>query len=391
MANRTQPESPHQDRLRLNDKAAISKPMVPHHEHVRLHQLQPTMRLPEHFKPHLHPAGASEEARSPAASSPVIENDARSEVSPLQCGSVPPDPNYNPAHDPFLQPPQEFVPPLEIAIPVMIAIEEEEATEEQRELTESPLRTPEWLQLPVTDSKNKKKKRTRQKVPKNKAITDQSGKGHRSGWFRASDRPTTGGENAPIDLHVSFSEDSPPVFAIKPGTAALYQDLPVLNTVSESTSSTNAPSFHRIVIDPDGRPIYADQEERVDSDLVVGTAMMNVAPCGPEQQDGAIGPSFSFSESYQTSPTIYESSSEQHAAVVKDGVEIGINTEKSPRKGMVRREFQRRFLWFKPGSKAKPSDSAVSKESISNKGKRLEKTAKTMGAEWKQSSGSCMV
>ena len=97
--------------------------MVSQNDHGPFHNVQPTMRVPEHFISHSHPLGLTEEVRGPA-SSPEIEHDARSEISPLQCGSVPPNPYYNPANDPFLQPPQTFIPPLEITIRVLKPIEE---------------------------------------------------------------------------------------------------------------------------------------------------------------------------------------------------------------------------------------------------------------------------
>ncbi|KAG7337984.1 hypothetical protein IV203_020644 [Nitzschia inconspicua] len=390
MAKRAPALSPHQDRQGVGEKKLLERP-IPFNTPVSpVYPLHPAMRTPEHFVPHSAIIGALEDGRDPSPTPGAdAENDEKSDVSSLQCGSVPPNPHYNPAHDPFLLPPQPFTPPTEIVIRIKVVATE--AVEEDRQ-NQSVSPPPEWLQLSdmENDSKIKKAKpRNKRTTTTKKVISDKNGRRRRSSSLTSSDRPKTGRRNAPADLQRSFSDDSLPTFAIKPGMRAqLYQEPPVAEDAPETPPRNNSLLFHRIVIGKHGRPVYADQEEQVELDLADGI------------EPDATGPSYSFSESYQTSPTIYESSSEQQVAIAQDGVEIGSSPllqmselpEQSPphqpRKGMVRREFQRRFLWFTSSSNKKNKNSSTL---AAGKGKSRDRPSKTLSTEWKQSSSSYMV
>lgn len=416
----------------------------------------PAMRVPEHFHPQqpepqhqpqhqLQPQEILALARGAAAAAaaelrdvpPVSalartkddigaednQNDARSEISALKCGSVPPDPYYNPAEDPFLRPVelQIFVPPTEISVRIKMAAVKA-VDEEEGAVTKQPQRTvtppPEWLRLPstnATDGKNKKKKWIRssrhKSARKKDGLMENDRKQRRSTSLEPSSRSMLEGAKCceHAELHRSLSEeDSPPAFAIKPGTAALYQDMPATTPSSPSSYILTPLSPQNIVIGKYGRPMFDYQEEEL--------------PTSATDATDAMIPSLPFSESYDTSPTIiYESSSsERHAAVAQDGVEIGSSTSTSStspskqavpprqrqqrrRKGMVRRELQRRLLWFTSNSNNKkefintkddlqPKSSSSSKGHKSGSSNSRDKKPKAHPLTlWKQSSGSCMV
>jgi hypothetical protein len=418
-------------------------------------------------------------AAPPTSLSPAVMrylHDDRSEVSSLRCGSVPVNPNYDPAKDPFYTT-QQFVVPSEIDIPShkakTIEIPVPEVVEQEGE--ESSLSPPDWLQLPDMKQRNNNKKKPKNK--KDKGDGEQKEKQPtrsskrrisiigRGGGIRRRSFSEEGHDNIHVqrptisqqqqqqqqqeddELHRTYSEESPAAVARKQQQQQQQQRKDVVvGLVQPATPhprhrhTRSSPSsfftMKKIVIAKNGRPVNAKetklrQQQHYDSDnhlkkveqqlspTAVGASIAVVTTCavgtneaqqqtktipldfsnfvhpsyGSSNNKGrllAVETSGSFTDSNQTTPTTQSSSSVGDGVVVmalplmepleeipekktttkkkktakKQNVVASStnmndgkgNSRPSPRKGMVRREFQRRFLWFTNHRKSKKEE-----------------------------------
>jgi hypothetical protein len=405
MATKGQPGSPHFYRQRLDEKVAsattTTKPIhFVNDAHIRL-----AMRVPEHFTPQTTPTTLTSAATdlrdscNPANLESDASYDAKSDVSSLQCGSVPMNPKYNPALDPHLLPPQSFVPPTEITVRLKVEIQELlEEDQGQERVRSTP---PEWLKLPdlKQDSKNKQNKSKLSVLGDGREQNDDGPRHRRISSLTSSAKRI---KKTPA-LRRSFSEDSfsLPSYALKPGTTLLLED-----STWEDPLEILSPSFMPC---RDTTWKKAEQLEKEQEHVVYNVLSPIDSNWEQHEQVGHVmGPSYSysFSDSYETSLTIYDSSSEPLEAVAQMGTEPGSmtllqavpgssehTTSHQPRKGMVRREFQRRFLWFRKSNitnqpNQPPSDRL---KGSNNKSKRKDKTLTPLSTQWKQSPNSCMV
>jgi hypothetical protein len=303
--------------------------------------------------------------------SPQEDDDAKSDVSSLKCGSCPPDPNYNPAKDPFLPGNATMCDPPAI-IEVCMKIQPQAQMEEMTK--------PEWLETPEEKKKRKKAEKKAKKLDKKKNLGS-----HR----RSKSMFSMSGQHddvlKPELVQRSFSEESAP-------TA-------VLKNTNGHRRTVSSPMPHRIVLGKDGRPIYEhqaeaeDEQDAVEDDIPSLSSLKELEhvnyddfkPRADSAGGDAIDPATSFTDSYQTHPTLYESSSEHQRQHQTANTNIS-----SPRKGMVRREFQRRFFFFKKNNST-PAEQPAAKMKASSKKDKTAKTANSTLAEWKQSPSSCMV
>jgi hypothetical protein len=398
-------------------------------------------------------------------------HDDRSEVSSLRCGSVPVNPNYDPAKDPFYTT-QQFVVPSEIDIPShkakTIEIPVPKVVEQEGE--ESSLSPPDWLQLPDMKQRNNNNNNKKPKNKKDKGDGEQKEKQPtrsskrrisiigRGGGIRRRSFSEEGHDNIHLqrpnisqqqqqqqqqqddELHRTYSEESPAAVARKQQQQQQQRKDGVVGLVQPATAhprhrhTRSSPSSFfttkKIVIAKNGRPVNAEEtqqrrrqqqhydagnhQKKVEQQLsptagggttcAVGTNETQqqtktipldfsifVHPSyGSSNNKGrllAVETSGSFTDSNQTTPTTQSSSSVGDGVVVmalplmepleeipekktttktakKQNVVASStnkndgksNSRPSPRKGMVRREFQRRFLWFTHHRKSKKEE-----------------------------------
>lgn len=333
-----------------------------------MHQQQPAtmMRMPEHFAP-------------PRVNDTAIQEDGVSSLGEGTCKVIH-VPNYSPSTDPSISPlARIFVPPESIDILVEVPITPAPAPAVKQKTPQPSTETPDWLKLPQDKkSKMKMKKAIKEQKKKDKK------KHRRSQSLVASSSSHDDAALAKPDIvKTCFSAETPAV------------------VLKESSP----PMINRIVIGKGGRPVYAHQQEAEvdenDEDDSPSLASLkdlehinyeDFRPPQRTEKSGAVSPSLSFTDSYETTPTTDD---EQKQGIVA----VSNSNEPSARKGMVRREFGRR-LFFGFGKKNHNSNAVAeeaetktkkNKKNVSTATSKKDKTAKTVLADWKQVSGSCMV
>ncbi|KAL3922210.1 MAG: hypothetical protein SGILL_002326 [Bacillariaceae sp.] len=305
-------------------------------------------------------------------------------------------PNYSPETDPTLSPlARVFAAPEYICIPVLVA---KETCKKDTPLG-PPSETPDWLK--PKDRKSRKEQRKAKKEQKKQEKRQEKKKHQRSRSLVASSSSNHDDSIPKPELvRKSFSDDTP---------AAVLKD-----SSQHHHRGSSSPMFNRIVIGKGGRPMYdhqhdaeAGESDDEDDSPSLGSLKdlehVNYEDFRPPQRiekNGAASPSLSFAGSYETDPTTETSASvdPQQAVIAADA---NYNKPSSGRKGMVRREFGRRFFRFGKKNLYPIDDSATmqtdnktkkdSKTSSPPVTSSRDKTGKTVLADWKQVSGSCMV
>eukprot|EP00539_Tryblionella_compressa_P006319 CAMPEP_0178757560 /NCGR_PEP_ID=MMETSP0744-20121128/13888_1 /TAXON_ID=913974 /ORGANISM="Nitzschia punctata, Strain CCMP561" /LENGTH=428 /DNA_ID=CAMNT_0020411807 /DNA_START=325 /DNA_END=1611 /DNA_ORIENTATION=- len=385
-----------------NTGLAMAMTMVP---------TQPTMRYPDYYQPSSPQAAggariATMETRDPNPALPETEEDIKSEVSSLRCGSVPPNPRYDPAHDPFLTN-RPFVPPEEIEVRVKTPLRQTQPQEQSEE-------TPEWLQLSENKKDPKSKHRRFPRLRRSRSLSSAK-------VSQTQKQQVPGSPPAHLDLRRSSSNEEPPH-----ATPVSHTRSGTNHTPLSSSSSALFFNSNKLVLGNSGPLFCADgTEEQADStekELSCFADFVGEYPLDCKQL--VVTTAGSFADSFNTIPTAaYESSSSEppnDAGVVavvalplreqlEEIPEQALSTPKKKqpqpqlpqsqpqqqRKGMVRREFQRRLMWFKRNKK----DGAGNKSSSNNESKNIKKqkqkktqqlctTSKRNNEEWHQACGS---
>ncbi|KAL3936821.1 MAG: hypothetical protein SGARI_002394 [Bacillariaceae sp.] len=276
-------------------------------------------------------------------------------------------------------------PPAMISLPLDVALKLQKEQEPNKPVEE--MRKPEWLETPEETKKRLKAEKKAKKEAKKEAKKNKNA-GHRRSKSMVS-LGTEERENAmrPEIVQRSFSEEDAPT--------AVHKN-------SEGHRRTvSSPSFNGIVVGPGGRPMFTHQAE---AEAEKAAAEENTPTQGNVEElmqinyddhrprldsaGDAIDPATSFTESYQTYSTFYESSMEPQ--MQQQQQQQAVIVSPSPRKGMVRRQFFGR-IFRKSNNATTPVEQPETKIKKTTSKDKTAKTVNTSLADWKQSSSSCMV